>query len=227
MTLTEQTFSILRGGWILFRPIAVISSSVATIVSSLLPIMLYSFVSTRYLAFLLLIGVWSAVSYSLPPFNFSYQSFLGEWLSLFPAILFLGLAGPWVILEPTPLWAMQNAVINALFCLAWVMVHHIPDLEADKQAIPTKRTSVVWFVDTFGIYYARFPVLIYLFAAGLCAFWLGMDRLWASSGLIITVLVALFLIIKVDVEDHEQVTHYEKILLMLAMATAVGLGVFV
>ena len=70
--------------------------------------------------------------------------------------------------------------INALFCMAWVMVHHIPDLEADKRAVPMKRTSVVWFVDTFGLYYARFPAFIYLLTALFCGLWLGFDRFWAA-----------------------------------------------
>lgn len=308
--MSNQIVSILRGGWVLLRSIAVISSSVATIISSLLPFALYFTISgvdllllfiflsvsafmihgvlthafndyTDYhsgtddyspailsggsrvvqrgiisvhtlhllgkwlaiallivaallalfaqykLSVLLLVGVWAAVSYSLPPLHLSYRPFLGEWLSLFPSILFLGFAGPWIILGSIPLWAIQNAVINALFCLTWVMIHHIPDLEADKRALPVKRTSVVWFTEKFGIYYARFPALLYIIAAGLCAFWLGFERLWAAGCLIITSSIAVFLVIKMNVENHQQVTLYEKMLLLLAMITAVGLGVFV
>lgn len=307
--MANQVLTV-RGGWILLRSIAVISSSVATIISSLLPFVFYSSISTGYLfllfifltiaaftihgvlthAFndytdyhsgtddyspailsggsrviqkgmiplrtlwllgkwlaiglliiaalftvfaqyeltvLLLVGVWAAASYSLPPIRLSYRPFLGEWLSLFPSILFLGLAGPWLILGSMPLWAVQNAVINALFCLTWVMVHHIPDLEADKHAIPMKRTSVVWFAEKFGLYYARFPALIYIVTAGLGAFWLGLDRFWAASVLVITVSIAVFLVMKMDVENHQQVTFYEKLLLLLATITAVGLGLFI
>ncbi|MCE7792856.1 prenyltransferase [Salipaludibacillus sp. CUR1] len=179
------------------------------------------------MAVLLLIGVWAAVSYSLPPLRFSYRPFLGEWLSLFPSILFVGFAGAWIALDHIPVWAMQNALINALFCLAWVMVHHIPDLEADHRAVPAKRTSVVWFTYTFGLYYARFPALLYLIMTGLCAFWLGFDRLWAAGGVVVFVSIAVFLVLKMNVTDHEQVTSYEKIMLILAMITAVWLGVFI
>ncbi len=297
-----------RGGWTLIRSVAVISSSIATIISTTLPLFLYDTVSAGYLSLLfiflavaaitihgvlthalndytdyrsgtdayspailsggsrviqkgmiplqnlrllgkwltivlliiavllvtfaqyeltilLLIGIWAATSYSLPPLQLSYRPFWGEWLSLFPAMLFLGFAGPWIVMDTIPLWAMQNAVINALFCLAWVMVHHIPDLEADQRAMPKKRTSVVWFVEMFGVYYARFPALIYLFLAGLCAFWLGLDRLWAAVGLFIIISIAMFLVWKMDVKNHHQVTHCEKLLLLLAMITAVGLGV--
>ncbi|PSL42986.1 1,4-dihydroxy-2-naphthoate octaprenyltransferase [Salsuginibacillus halophilus] len=310
MLLVLAFRSILRGGLALLRSIAVVSSSVATIISAMLPFFLYSTISTSYLlmmffvlllgaftihgvlthafndymdylsgtdayspailsggsrviqdgiitppvlwligkwlaiallvtafvlalfsyyilSFLLVIGVWAAASYSLPPLRLSYRPFLGEWGSLFPSILFLGLAGPWLIVGEIPVWAAQNAVINALFCLAWVMVHHIPDLDADKRAVPAKRTSVVWFADTFGRYYARFPALLYLGAAGLCIIWLGFDRVWATGTLTITISIALFLVLKMDVENHQQVSSYEKILLLLAMITAAALGIFI
>lgn len=308
--MANQVLTILRGGSVLLRSIAVISSSVATIISTTLPLFLYTSIPTGYLfslfimltigafiihgvlthafndyadyhsgtddyspailsggsrviqkgmiplhtlgqlgkwlaivlliiavlfaifaqyelTILLLIGVWAAASYSLPPLRLSYRPFLGEWLSLFPAILFLGFAGPWIILGSIPLWAMQNAVINAFFCLAWVMVHHIPDLEADKQAVPMKRTSVVWFTNKFGLYSARIPALLYLLAAGLCALWIGTDRIWATISLVITIVIAVFFVMKVNVADHQQVTFCEKILLLLAMITAVSLGIFI
>ncbi|WP_416150766.1 prenyltransferase [Salipaludibacillus sp. HK11] len=308
--MSKQIDSILRGGWTLLRSIAVLSSSVATIISTMLPLFLYTSLSTGYLIFLfviltisaftihgvlthafndysdyqsgtddfspailsggsrviqkgmislntlwslgkwlaivliliallfamfaqykltvlILIGVWAAASYSLPPLRLSYRPFLGEWLSLFPSILFLGFAGAWISLGYIPLWAMQNAVINALICLSWVMVHHIPDLEADKQAVPMKQTSVVWFATKFGLYYSRIPALLYLFIAGLSAIWLGLDRIWAAGGIVIIITFAMFLVLKMNVEDTQQVTFYEKILLLLAMITAIGLGVYI
>lgn len=308
--MTNYILTVLRGGSVLMRSIAVISSSFATIISTTLPLFLYTSISFEYLfllfiiltiaaftihgvlthafndytdyhsgtdklspailsggsrviqkgiipihtllkigkwlaivllvmaallaifaqyelTILLVVGVWAAASYSLPPLRLSYRPFIGEWLSLFPGMLFLGFAGPWIILGSVPLWAMQNAVVNAFICMAWVMVHHIPDLEADKQATPMKRTSVVWFADKFGLYYARFPALLYLLAAGLCIFWLGFDRPWAALVIVITVSIAVFLVMKVNVADHEQVTICEKVLLLLAMITAILLGVFI
>lgn len=308
-TLTTRVVRIFRGGWILLRLIAVISSSIVTILSSLLPLFLYSSVSEHYLfvmlillslaaviihgmlthllndysdylsgtdaespailsggsrviqkgiirpdivwklgkwltiallivaavlairgqyqlTILIIIGVGAAVSYSLPPLRLSYRPFLGEWLSLFPAVFFLGLAGPWLILDKFPLWAIQNALINAFFCMAWVMVHHIPDVDADRMATPQKRTSVVWCVDTFGLSYARIPALLYVMLAGLCTIFLGTDRFWAT--LIVTgiMIYAIFLIIKMNPENLQQVTHTEKILLLLAIIIAVTLGIF-
>lgn len=181
----------------------------------------------RYeLTFLVSVGVWAAYSYSLPPFKLGYRPFLGEWLSLFPSLFFLGLAGPWMIFETVPLWAIQNATINALFCMGWVMVHHIPDVDADKQAVPKKRTTVVWAVDTFGTKFSQLPAFLYVLMTGLCAIWLISTRLWASLFLVIIIMYALVMIMKIEPKNVEQVTNVEKKLLLLAVIIAVVLGVF-
>ncbi|KGX91715.1 prenyltransferase [Pontibacillus marinus] len=306
----NQALSKLKVGWLLLRSIAVISSSVATIISTILPLFLYyttsidtlistflllilgaflihgvlthilndyidhesgtdlhspailsggsrviqtglissetlwklgkwiililsmivvAFIIFDYykLAILLSIGLWGAISYSLPPLRLSYRPFLGEWLSTFPSVLYLGLAGAWLTLDHMPEWALQNAVINALFCISWVMIHHIPDLNADRQASPTKQTSVVWATEKFGIAYSRLPALLYFGLTGLCAIWLGFDRLWAMIGLVSILLTVLFLIAKMQVNDAHQVSIYEKIILILAMVNAVWLGIFI
>lgn len=188
---------------------------------------IFALFSHYKVSILLVIGVWAAVSYSVSPLRLSYRPFLGEWLSLFPAILFLGLAGPWIMLDQIPLWAWQNAFINALFCLGWVMLHHIPDLEADKQAVPKKRTSVVWSAETFGVSYAKVPALLYFLTGGLCAFWLGSERLTSALIIASAAIAACVLIFKADMGNHHQVSAYEKILLLLAMISAVSLGLFV
>jgi 1,4-dihydroxy-2-naphthoate polyprenyltransferase len=308
--MADQALSLLKTCWTLMRAIAVVSSSLAAVVSTTLPLIFYPFLSTGYLvvlfflltfgaftihgflthifndyadyksgtdayspallsggsrviqkgmislhrmkqlgigissallliaavsallgrhepALLLVVGVWAAASYSLSPLRLSYRPFLGEWLSLFPSILLLGLAAPWIALGELPVWGMQNALVNALFCVAWVMVHHIPDLEADKKADPVKRTSVVWFADTFGIYYARFPALLYFLLMALTAFWFAPERIWAAGGVAAASVFAVFLVLKMDVTNHEQVSAYEKLLLLAAMVTAVWIGIFV
>ncbi|SEA31806.1 1,4-dihydroxy-2-naphthoate octaprenyltransferase [Thalassobacillus cyri] len=308
--MNNQALAILKGGGLLLRSVAVVSSSVATIVSTVLPLYLYypialyrlislfllltlgafvihgvlthilndyidhqsgtdahspailsggsrviqegyfssealwrfgkslfallamvvaMFVIFGYyqMAILLAIGLWGAVSYSLPPLRLSYLPLVGEWLATFPSVFFLGVAGGWLMLDPTPEWVLQNAVINALFCIAWVMIHHIPDRDADRKAVPTKKTSVVWSVERFGTAFSRLPALVYFGLTGLCALWLGLDRLWAAVGLVIMTGAAVFLIFKMDVEDHQQVSACEKAILILAMVNAVWLGIFI
>lgn len=176
---------------------------------------------------LLVIGVWAAASYSLPPFQFSYRPLAGEWLSLFPSIFVLGLAGPWLILGSIPEWGYQNAAVNALLCLAWVMVHHIPDQKADQQASPMKETTVVWAASRFGPAAAKAPALIYLILAAACVVWMSSDRLWAAAGAALFIALSLLLVWKMNVHNVEQVTNYEKWLLLLALATAIWMGLFI
>lgn len=179
------------------------------------------------LGILLAVGLWSAWSYSLKPLQLSYKPFIGEWLSMFPAILMLGLGGAWIALDTIPEWAVQNAVINALFCSAWVMVHHIPDRNADRASSPAKVTSVVWAVDRFGLAFARLPALIYFGMIAACAFWLAADRLWGAIGVFVISVIAIGLVLKMRIDDDAHVSAQEKILLILAMITSVWLGIFI
>lgn len=307
--MQNKFLHMLKTGWTLLRLIAVVSSSIVTIISSLLPLYLHTSFTTGYLllyfiflslaaitvhgglthlfndytdhlsetdarspailsggsriiqkAFispenvfrlgkwlsivlltvavvlgilghfkltvLILVGVWAAVSYSLPPLQLSYRPSLGEWLSLFPAMFFLGLAGPWLILDTIPLWAYQNAIINALICMAWVMVHHIPDLLSDQSATPVKRTSVVWCVSHFGMAFAKAPAMIYFTIAATFSLWTLAERLWSGLFVIVLLLVAMFLVYKIRPQNVQGVSTIEKVLLLLAIIMGVVLGIF-
>ncbi|WP_411843560.1 prenyltransferase [Salinicoccus sp. HZC-1] len=206
----------------LLKKIGLTLSSVLAVLA-----VIFAAVEQYALSVLLVVGIWGAATYSLKPFRFAYRPLLGEWLSLFPSMLLLGLAAPWLMLETIPLWGWQNALINALWCMAWVMVHHIPDLEADRQAVPVKRTSVVWSVDKFGSAGARYPVLLYLAIAGLIGLWMLPSRPAAAIGVIAVLSYSIFLIMKMDSKDAEEVTNIEKKLLLSAMATAVWVGIFI
>lgn len=178
------------------------------------------------LAVLILIGIWGALSYSSRPFMLSYKPFLGEWLSLFPSLLALGLAAPWIMLTTIPLWGYQNSIINALWCMAWVMVHHIPDIEADRQAVPKKRTSVVVSAERWGKRAAGVPASLYLVLILILSVWIILTRPVAGIGVLGIVLYGLYLVVTVNPEDVQAVTGMEKKLLLLAMITAIWLGIF-
>ncbi|HLR42941.1 MAG TPA: prenyltransferase [Pseudogracilibacillus sp.] len=179
------------------------------------------------LAILTLVGIWGAASYSLKPFQFAYYPFLGEWFSLFPTMLLLGIAAPWILLDQVPIWAWQNALINAIWCMAWVMVHHIPDREADRIAQPTKRTSVVWVEDTFGKQAVTFPALFYFLLVGILLVWLAFTRPVGALGAGLILMYSIYLVMKMNIDDVESVTNVEKQLLVFAFSTAILLGIFV
>src|SRR5690625_2696493 len=96
-------------------------------------ILFFAFVHVE-LGILTVIGIWGARSYSIKPSIFAYRPLAGEWLSLFPSMLFLGLAAPWIILDSIPLWAWVNAAINSIWSKSWVMVHHIRGIAVDHRS---------------------------------------------------------------------------------------------
>ena len=188
---------------------------------------MFAFFGYTKFAILTLVGIWGAGSYSLKPFRFAYYPFVGEWFSLFPTMLLLGIAAPWILLDQVPIWAWQNALINAIWCMAWVMVHHIPDRQADRKAEPLKRTSVVWAEDTFGKHAAKWPALLYFVLVGLLLVWTAFTRPIGALGAALILLYSIYLIIKMNIMMVEDVTNIEKMLLLCAFVTAIWLGVFV
>lgn len=187
----------------------------------------FAFLGYIEFAVLTLVGLWGAASYSLKPFQLAYYPFVGEWFSLFPTMLLLGIAAPWILLEQVPIWAWQNALINAIWCMTWVMVHHIPDRHADRKAQPIKRTSVVWAEDKFGEIGAKLPALLYFIFVGTLLVWMAFTRPIGAIGAGVILIYGIYLIMKMDVEDVEKVTSIEKVLLLLAFVTAIWIGVFI
>lgn len=179
------------------------------------------------LAILTLVGIWGAGSYSLKPFRLAYYPFVGEWLSLFPTLFLLGIAAPWLLLDHVPLWAWQNSLVNTLVCLAWVMVHHIPDRQADRQARPSKRTTVVWAEDFFGKRAAKLPALLYYIFVGILLLWIAFTRPIGGIGAGVVLVYGIYLIAKMNIEDVREVTIVEKRLLLFAFGTALWLGIFI
>ena len=179
----------------------------------------------RELAILTGVGLWGAISYSARPFQLAYYPFAGEWFSLFPTMLFLGIAAPWILLDGIPLWAWQNASVNALFCMAWVMVHHIPDRLADRQAHPVKQTTAVWAEDTFGDKGTNLPCYLYFSFVALLLLWISFTRPFGALGAGPLLLYSLLQVAKMDTEDVVSITTVEKRLLLLAFSTAIWLGI--
>ncbi|KAB8126158.1 prenyltransferase [Gracilibacillus oryzae] len=202
---------------------------IGTLMSIFLILMAFLFTVFGYLEFaiLTLVGIWGAVSYSVKPFQFAYIPFIGEWFSLFPTMLAISIALPWIMLESIPVWAWQNALVNTVWCMAWVMVHHIPDRHADQRANPMKRTSVVWAVERMGSKGAKFPVLLYFMITGLLIIWIAFTRPVAAIGVSIILVYAILIVLRVNGENVEEITAVEKKLLFLALAIAIWLGVFV
>ena len=115
------------------------------LLTALLMVCLLFLSGSTLLAIVLLIGIWSAIAYSAPPLRLSYHPFFGEWLCAFPSITVLSLTPALLTFHHLPRWSLENACIHGLWCLSWLMFHHISDVDADKLATPIKNTTVVLF----------------------------------------------------------------------------------
>ncbi|PBB05680.1 MULTISPECIES: prenyltransferase [Salimicrobium] len=198
--------------------------AIATVVTLIVIFFLTDYIK---IASLLLIGFWSSASYSLPPVRSSYYPWAGEWVSMFPAFFFIGFAGPWLVMESLPLWAYQNALLVALFSLIWNMVHHIPDRFADENAAPAKITTVVWMKNKFGDKYSSLPALLYSILCSICAFWVFLERPIAGAGAAILSFTAIFIVLRMDVEDNEDVSREQKKLFLLTAIVGLWSGLFI
>lgn len=73
--------------------------------------------------------------------------------------------------------------------IAWLMVHHIPDIEADQKAHPQKITTVVWFHQQLKTKSAvKIPSIIYFCLDLLLLMWLFPQRPIAGTGSLFMIL---------------------------------------
>ena len=89
-----------------------------------------------------LAGVAGAVLYTLPPVRAAYRPFLGEAVAC--GCLWLCVTGAAVLQGGTidALTAVA-ALAVAAYAVGMLMVHHYLDYEADRSAVPVKRTTIV------------------------------------------------------------------------------------
>lgn len=121
----------------------------------------------------LLLGTWSALSYTLPPFRFSYRPLLGEWLSAFPTILCCTTGSFFILTGYLSGNVLAAGVIHGLFSLGWLMQHHLPDIAADLSASPPKVTTPAFFSLRWGTGSSRLVPVIYFSLAALAGLLAG------------------------------------------------------
>src|SRR5699024_3363757 len=87
--LRHQLINLLKVGWTVLRIIAVISSSIVAILSSLLPLFLYTSISNSYLFFMFLLLSFAAIMIhgGLTHLFNDYADYLSGTDELSPAIL--------------------------------------------------------------------------------------------------------------------------------------------
>jgi len=88
-------------------------------------------------------GLIVGITYTLPPFSFAYRPFAGEWLGGFAGV-FIAVTGAYFTQTLTLTVTSIGAAIGVgLLCVAIMIMFHTIDYEADKNANPQKKTTVV------------------------------------------------------------------------------------
>ncbi len=179
------------------------------------------------LAVLLAIGWFTAFSYSVQPFSFSYRPFIAEVFSLFPSIFMLTIAAPWLALGEIPVWAVQNGIVNGLWFIGWVQISAIQDIYSDSQATPKKRTTAVYMTERFGIDKSIYAPLLYFSLMIPAALWILFTR--PIAGIILAVLLGIvfYLVININARDNHDVARRLKLILIGAGVIAITLGLFI
>ncbi len=114
-----------------------------------------------FILVLLFIGVWSTVAYTLPPFRLAYRPLAGEWLGAWPAMAASTIGTFYVLTGSITSYAAAGAVLHATFSVAWLMQHHLPDMEADLMATPRKMTTVALVCHRWGLTRTKYVVAGY------------------------------------------------------------------
>ncbi len=100
-----------------------------------------------------IIGITASLSYSLPPFKLGYKPFVGEWIGGFTGV-FMAVTGSYYIQSFTlSLLVVLTGIAVGISDIAIMEMFHTVDYQADKSAVPQKRTTIVFLGPERGQYY--------------------------------------------------------------------------
>lgn len=114
-----------------------------------------------FILVLLAVGVWSTIAYSMPPVQLAYRPLAGEWLGAWPAMVACTLGTFYVLTGTITSYAVAGGLLHATFSVAWLMQHHLPDIDADLLASPPKMTTVAFVSQRWGKIYTKYLVMGY------------------------------------------------------------------
>lgn len=172
----------------------------------------------------LLVGLWAAVAYSCAPLHLAYRPWVGEWLCAWPAMIACTVGTSYVLSGGH--WYIASfllGMVHATFSVTWLMMHHIPDIEADINAEPPKWTSVVYLKVRKGwtgvAVLIKAYILIVLVFALISSFFFGRFTFFLIP--LIASMIMFFQVEQTDLNVVEAVTRLEFISIGLTFANAV------
>ncbi len=90
------------------------------------------------------VGIAACLFYSLPPFKLGYHPFVGEWFSAFVGVFVAVTGGYYIqVLTVSPA-AVLAGIALGISDIAVMEMFHTIDYEADRAAVPPKRTTIVF-----------------------------------------------------------------------------------
>lgn len=173
----------------------------------------------------LLVGTWSGLAYSLPPFRLSYHPLLGEWLSAFPTILCCTALPFFILTGHVTSQVITAGAIHGFFSLGWLMQHHLPDIAADLSASPPKVTTPAFLSRRWGPGSARLAPACYFTLAVMAGLWAGIFIDPVFLIVFPPATYCVYLAVVTDPLDVASTTVREKMMLLMASGHAAALAV--
>ncbi len=175
----------------------------------------------------LVVGLWAAVAYSCSPLKLAYRPWLGEWLCAWPAML-ICTVGTSYVLSRGRLYgeSILFGMIHATFSITWLMLHHIPDIDADLRAKPPKLTTIAYIKFKSGwkgvVRVIEGYLTLTLLMSIIGGVFLHRSDITLISGFL--VIMVLYIIHKTRLEQVEAVTRTEILTIVITIVNAVGLS---
>lgn len=175
----------------------------------------------------LCLGLWASIAYSCEPLKLAYRPLLGEWLCAWPAMVTCTVGTSYVLSNGT--WYLESlflGMLHATFSITWLMMHHIPDMDADLQANPQKWTTVAYARAKHGWNGVMWILRAYLLAAFILAMinsvFFHQLEIFIVSGSLIAVI--LYWIRNTRWIEVEAVTRTEIWTIAITLANVVGIS---
>lgn len=182
-----------------------------------------SSVSSSYIWIFIMVGIWSAMSYTCSPMRLAYYPLLGEWLAVFPAMVACHLGAYFVLTGGFGLPVFWAGILHSLICTSWLMQHHITDLSADLHASPPKNTTVAYVYKRFGLDHVRFVPAAYFLITAFVSLLVTLQISYVFLISLFTSLLGFYAALNTNPRDVASVTYNQMKMIALTVLHVVFL----
>lgn len=177
-----------------------------------------------FILVLLLVGIWSTVAYTAPPIRLCYHPLAGEWLGAWPAMIASTIGTFFILTGTVTNLAVAGALLHATFSVAWLMQHHLPDIEADLRAQPCKMTTVALVSKYWGTSRTKYVVTGYFGLVVILGLLFGFNLNPVFYGSVIFGLACIGLAVNTNPSDIRHITSRQVCMIFLSVGHAFSLA---